>query len=277
MRAPSAARIRPHDGSPPKIPDFTRLPPATARARSRAISRSGTPATSTMNSLLAPSPSAAIALARSAQRLVSVASRVLKAALPGSIAGAPEAPLASAMTVSLVDMSPSTVMVLNVSSTADTSARCSVSGATRASVVMKQSMVAIWGWIIPDPLAMAAKRTVLPPSSISRKASLVRRSVVRIASAAAATSSPSAATSAGAAAVIRSTGIRMPIPPVEAVRTSSAPTPSALATAVAMARSSAALTGPVSALALPLLATMARIRCPGNASPNSGPARRTSC
>ena len=200
MRAPSAARIRPQDGSPPKIPDFTRLPPATARARSRAISRSGTPATSTMNSLLAPSPSAAIALARSAHRLVSVASRVLKAALPGSIAGAPEAPLASAMTVSLVDMSPSTVMVLNVSSTADTSARCSVSGATRASVVMKQSIVAICGWIIPDPLAMAAKRTVLPPSSSSRKASLVRRSVVRIASAAAATSSPSAATSAGAAA-----------------------------------------------------------------------------
>ena len=36
MRAPSAARMRPQDGSPPKIPDLTRLPPATARARSRA-------------------------------------------------------------------------------------------------------------------------------------------------------------------------------------------------------------------------------------------------
>ncbi len=155
-------------------------------------------------------------------------------------------------------MSPSTVMVLKVSSTAPASARCNTSAATRASVVMKQSMVAICGWIIPEPLAMAAKRTVLPPTSRWRKASLVRRSVVRMASAAPATSSPSAATSAGAAAAMRSTGRRMPMPPVDAVSTCSGPAPSALATAAATARSSAAPTGPVSALALPLLATMAR-------------------
>ena len=129
---------------------------------------------------------------------------------------------------------------------------------------MKQSMVAICGWIIPDPLAMAAKRTGLPPSESSRNASFVRRSVVRIASAAAATSSPSAATSAGAAAAIRSTGIRMPIAPVEAVSTSSALDPQRLATAAAIARSSAAPTGPVRALALPLLATMARIPAAGS-------------
>ena len=72
-------------------------------------------------------------------------------------------------------------------------------------------------------------------------------------------SSPSPATSAGAAAAIRSTGSRAPIAPVEAVNTSSASTPRALATAWATARSSLAPTGPVSAFAFPLLATMARI------------------
>ncbi len=91
----------------------------------------------------------------------------------------------------------------------------------------------------------------------------MRKSVVRIASAAPATSSPSAATSAGTAAVIRSTGRRMPMPPVDAVRTCSGLAPSARATAAATARSSAAPTGPVSALALPLLATMARTSSAG--------------
>ena len=156
----------------------------------------------------------------------------------------PARPLASAITVSLVDMSPSTVMVLNVSSTASASAACSTAGATVASVVMKQSIVAIWGWIIPEPLAIAANLTALPPTSISRNATLVRRSVVRIASAAGMTSSPSAATSAGTAAAIRSTGSGMPIAPVDAVSTAAASTPRPSATAFATARSSTAPRGP---------------------------------
>ena len=138
------------------------------------------------------------------------------------MAGAPDSPLASAITVSFVDMSPSTVIVLKVSSVAAESAACSVTGAMAASVVTKQSIVAICGWIIPEPLAMATRRTVLPPSSSSRKASFVRRSVVRMASAAPATSSPSDASSAGTAAAIVSTGSRTPMAPVEDVRTSSA-------------------------------------------------------
>ena len=264
MRAPSAARMRPHDGSPPKMPDLTRLPPATARARSRATARSGTPGHVDHQQLggpLAVGGDRARQLAAEPDQRWPGACR--RAMLPASIAGAPDAPFASAMTQSLVDMSPSTVMVLNVSSTAGPSAACSTSGPTRASVAMKQSIVAICGWIIPDPLAIAANLTTLPPRSISRKASLVRRSVVRIASAAPTTSSPSAATSAGAAATIRSIGSRVPIAPVDAVRTSSGPTPSAFATAPAIARSSETPPSPVRALALPLLATIARIPAAG--------------
>ena len=92
MRAPSAARMRPHDGSPPKIPDLTRLPPATARARSRASARSRSPSTSTTSSLLAPSPSAAMARARSAQISASAAREAIQvgaAPLDGPRARAP--------------------------------------------------------------------------------------------------------------------------------------------------------------------------------------------
>jgi hypothetical protein len=74
---------------------------------------------------------------------------------------APARPLASAITVSLVDMSPSTV--LNVRRSA--SAACNTAGATVASVVIKQSMVAGSEWIIPEP--PRSPRTALPPTSIS--------------------------------------------------------------------------------------------------------------
>jgi len=133
--------------------------------------------------------------------------------------------------MSFVDMSPSTVMVLNVSSTASVSAACNTAGATVASVVMKQSIVAICGWIIPEPLAIAANFTALPPMSISRNAAFVRRSVVRIASADGMASSPSDATSAGIAAAIRSAGSGAPMAPVEAVSTAPPSMPSAWAAA----------------------------------------------
>ena len=53
-----------------------------------------------------------------------------------SMGAPPAAPFASAITVSLVDMSPSTVMALNVPSTASASAACNTAGATVASVTM---------------------------------------------------------------------------------------------------------------------------------------------
>ena len=92
-----------------------------------------------------------MARARSLHRPTSVACSLAKLGPSRSIAGAPARPLASAITASLVDMSPSTVMVLKVSSTASASAACNTAGATVASVVMKQSIVAIWGGSSPSP------------------------------------------------------------------------------------------------------------------------------
>ena len=63
-------------------------------------------------------------------------------------------PDAIANTQSLVEHSPSTVMALNVSSADARSARCSSAGDTFASVVRKPSMVAMFGSIIPEPLAV---------------------------------------------------------------------------------------------------------------------------
>ena len=158
---------------------------------------------------------------------------------------APERPLASTITASLVDMSPSTVMVLNVSSTASVSAACSTAGATVASVAMKHEHRRHLR--VDHPRALGDRREL--DRACRRRRSRGRRpwcvrSVVRIASAAVMTSSPSAATSAGTAAAIRSTGRRMPIAPVDAVSTVSASTPSPAATAVATARSSTAPRGP---------------------------------
>ena len=229
-RAPSAARIRPHDGSPPKMPDLTRLPPATARARSRAIgARRARPATSTTSSLVAPSPSAATARARSPHSAVSAACSFTKSVPSRSIAGAPDAP---------VGERDHRVVGRHVAVDGDGVERlvdrrrpappAAPPASPCASVAMKQSIVAICGWIIPEPLAMAANVTALAadvdlaegelgaqvggPDRLGG-AGLRRR--------------PARPPAPGAAAAIRSTGSRMPIPPVDAVSTVSASTPSA--------------------------------------------------
>ena len=46
---------------------------------------------------------------------------------------------------------------------------------------MKQSIVAMFGWIMPEPLAMTPKRTFLPPTSISSAADFGCVSVVMMA------------------------------------------------------------------------------------------------
>ena len=56
--------------------------------------------------------------------------------------------------VSLVEVSESTVTRLNVTPTAARSAQSSTAGATGASVVMRQIMVAMLGLIMPEPLHM---------------------------------------------------------------------------------------------------------------------------
>ena len=86
--------------------------------------------------------------------------------------------------MSLVEVSPSTDSMLKVSFTTPESAVCRQSGAMAASVVIKHSMVAMLGWIMPLPLLMPPMRHSLPPSVNSTATSLATVSVVIIASAA---------------------------------------------------------------------------------------------
>ena len=176
--------MRPQDGSPPKMPDLTRLPPATARARSRATARSGAPATSTTSSFVAPSPSAAMARASSPHSAVSVACSFTKSAPSRAIARAPATPVGEhdhrvvGRHVAVDGDGVERVFA------ASASAACSTAGATVASVVMKQSIVASCGMDHPRALGdgreldRACRRR---PSRGTR--AWCARSVVRIASA----------------------------------------------------------------------------------------------
>ena len=66
----------------------------------------------------------------------------------------PAMPLARMVTMSLVEVSPSMEIMLNVSAMSCDSAVCNMAGEISTSVVRKTSMVAILGWIIPEPFAM---------------------------------------------------------------------------------------------------------------------------
>jgi len=74
--------------------------------------------------------------------------------------------------VSLVEVSPSTVMQLNDLSTLSRNSVCNSGAGRRASVNTKDSMVAMSGAIMPEPLAMPAMVTGLPPISVWRTAPL---------------------------------------------------------------------------------------------------------
>ena len=66
--------------------------------------------------------------------------------------------------MSLVEVSPSTVTRLKVRATTSRRASSSISWVMAQSVVMKQSMVPMLGWIIPEPLAMAPRSMEVPGS-----------------------------------------------------------------------------------------------------------------
>ena len=276
-RLPTVASTRPQLGSAPKSEAFTSGDWAMARATSRAASSLGAPATTTSQSLVAPSPSAAMARAISPSRSVRAASKRARSGDGSARRGLPARPLASTSTVSLVDISPSTVSMLKVWWTARTSTSCSVLGATAASVVTMASVVASCGASIPEPLAMQAMVAVLPPSTSSREASLRRVSVVMMASAARSAWSPSSSTSPGSAVTTFMAGSRTPMTPVEAVSTARFCTPSRSATAPRITATSSSPPGPVRALALPELATTARIPSAGTRPRASRPARRPPC
>ena len=139
------------------------------------------PDTTTVTSFVAPSPPRTMPSASSRQ---TARNPPTNGAYSASPIVTPLAPFASSITQSFVDVSPSTVMALNVSSTASTRARCSIGCATLPSVVTNPSIVAIIGSIMPEPLAMPPIVTVLPPRVTVVHASFGNGSVVMIARAA---------------------------------------------------------------------------------------------
>ena len=141
------------------------------------------PLTAISTRRVAPSPSRAICFASETQAPVSAA---VNAAASSASGGAATAPEASSSTVSLVLMSPSTLTRLKLRPTAERSAVSRAAGVSAASVVSTASMVAMWGWIIPAPLANPRIATGRPPSARSALAVLGRVSVVRMAREAAA-------------------------------------------------------------------------------------------
>ena len=72
--------------------------------------------------------------------------------------------------MSLVEVSPSTVMQWKERSTERASMSWSRSAGMAASVKTKASMVAMFGWIMPDPLTMPLMVTGRPPMSTVRVA-----------------------------------------------------------------------------------------------------------
>ena len=157
---PAAPAIRPQFGSRPCAAALTRLDDTTARAKARASASSRAPVTTAEMSVVAPSPSAACWRARSRATVSIAAPSAAACGVPGSTAAAPAAPEASTKTVSLVLVSPSTDSWFQVRAAIGRRSPQSVSGAAVASVRTTDSIVAIWGWIIPTPLAMPLTVTV---------------------------------------------------------------------------------------------------------------------
>jgi hypothetical protein len=159
----------------------------------------------------------------------------------------------------LVEHSPSTVIALNVTSVTAASARCSSAGSTAASVVTTASIVAISGSIMPDPFAMPPTRKLPAPVRTSTAASFGKGSVVMIARAADGPPSRASADPAAAMpAIARSRSSDTPITPVEATSACDASAPTVRAAASAIASAVTSPSGPVHALAQPLLIAIAR-------------------
>jgi len=130
---------------------------------------------------------------------------------------------------------------LNESATASFKALSSIGLAIAQSVVIKQSIVAILGLIIPEPLAIPPIVTSLPPTSIVTATFFGYVSVVIIASAAISPHSfvsPIVGNTLSTPASILSIGRFTPITPVEQTKTFSAFTPIRLPSLPAVALAS---------------------------------------
>mmetsp|Transcript_34562 Transcript_34562/g.87399 ORF Transcript_34562/g.87399 Transcript_34562/m.87399 type:complete len:256 (+) Transcript_34562:549-1316(+) len=241
---------------------LARCEPATLRATWRASASLLAPTHSISSRQVAPSPSHAMLLARPCMSAAVAASSALPSALLMSVTlGAPDAPDASPITQSLVEVSPSTVIWLNDAVDARLMISRHVSGSTSASHVTTPSMVAMLGWIMPEPLHMPPTVTGLPPMLMRSAAALDTRSVVVMAMAARWPScwlAPSVLAISGMAGMNASIFMRRPITPVDCSSTSSGEMPSALASASAVSTASLYPWSPVAALAWPALVITAR-------------------
>src|SRR5258707_3358033 len=264
---PTAITTRPQLASSPAIAVFTSGEFATDIAILRADAFDVAPSTMISTSLRAPSPSRATCSARSAS---SARKALVKAVRRGSLArltfGAPlaaAAAVANASSVSDVDVSPSMVTALKVSSTPLCSSDCNAPAAIGASVNTNASMVAMSGAIMPAPLAMPLMMTFALPSFTVAVATFGKVSVVMMAFAAS-IHSPGAAFSASVPStplnLVASSG--SPITPVDARNTSLGLHPSALAAIEAVSGVACRPVLPVKALALPEFTTSARANPP---------------
>ena len=84
-----------------------------------------------------------------------------------------------------MEVSESTVTLLKLARTAAPSAEAAAARVRGASVESTQSMVAMFGWIMPEPFTKPPTCTTLPPTSPARANSLGWVSVVITARAAA--------------------------------------------------------------------------------------------
>ena len=194
--------MRPQFASSPAIAVFTKGELAMARPTRRAEPASTAPVTSMRMNFCAPSPSRTTCSARSSSTSFNASAKPSRLSAP-----LPAVPVANSSTVSLVEVSLSTVVALKLRAVPAASMACNRSGATTASVNTKHSMVAMSGAIMPLPLAMPVMRTVLPPMVAVRVDALGKVSVVMIPRAASShLPASSAPCSAGSAVVMRSCG-----------------------------------------------------------------------
>ena len=142
---PIAQRIRPQLASAPNIAAFVRLEVITDFAIAFARGMVGAPVTVHSTNFVAPSPSPAIFFAIEVQISLTTATNKSKSAPSLSMTGFSAMPFAMMETISFVEVSPSTLTMLKVSSTASLSAFCSMGVVIAASVVRKPSMVAMLG------------------------------------------------------------------------------------------------------------------------------------
>ncbi len=156
---PTAMTMRPQFASPPAMAVLTSGELATAMATRPAEASLTAPATSMRMRCFAPSPSRTTISASSSSNSAmgrgkggGVGGRVVAGGAGGD-----------SSTVSEVEVSLSTVVRLKLAFVPATSSGCRVAAGRAASVKTKQSMVAMSGAIMPEPLAMPSMVTVRPP------------------------------------------------------------------------------------------------------------------